>query len=168
MKFKYIVIVSLILTILTLSAVSASQEDINLTAVEDTQDSLSVDENLADDSSDVIAGEDTQEIIGDDERKDVDDYYVSYPSTVCIGATSKVGMWIEADEPTGNFTFVLNNQTFYDAPIEWDDAYEDYRHYMPICELDLQPGINNLTFKYTGDDNYNPVSKNFKINAYYF
>lgn len=168
MKFKYIVIVSLILTILTLSAVSASQEDINLTAVEDTQDSLSVDENLADDSSDVIAGEDTQEIIGDDERKDVDDYYVSYPSTVCIGATSKVGMWIKADEPTGNFTFVLNNQTFYDAPIEWDDAYEDYRHYMPICELDLQPGINNLTFKYIGDDNYNPVSKDFKINAYYF
>ncbi len=85
-----------------------------------------------------------------------------------MGATTKIGMWIEADEPTGNFTFILNNHTFYDAPIEWDDTYEDYRHYMYINELNLKPGINNLTFIYTGDENFKPVSKDFTINAYYF
>jgi hypothetical protein len=169
MKFKYIILVSLILAILTLNAVSASQDDMNLTAVEEVQDSLAVDENLADDSPEVIASEDTQEIIGDDDnRKEVDDYYVSAPSRVCTGATSKIGMWIEADDLSGNFTFSLNNQVFYDAPVEWDDDYEDYRHYLHINELNLQPGINNLTFKYSGDYNYKPVSEDFTIDAYYF
>ena len=45
MKFKYIILVSLILAILTLSAVSASQDDSNPTAVEETQDFLSIDES---------------------------------------------------------------------------------------------------------------------------
>ncbi len=79
MKFKYIILVSLILTILTLSAVSASEDDSSLTAVEETQDALSVNEDLVDDSSEPIASEDTKDVLSDDERREVDDYYVSAP-----------------------------------------------------------------------------------------
>lgn len=165
MKFKYIILVSLILAILTLSAVSASQD---LAAVEESQNSLPIDDNLADGSSDVISSEDTQESIGDDEREEVDDYWGYVPSSAAMNSTNKIYMWIEADNPTGNFTFSLNDQIFYNAPIEWDEKYEDYRHTMYLTELDLQPGINNLTLQYTGDDNYKPVSMNFKIDAYYF
>lgn len=168
MKFKYIILVSLILAILTLSAVSASQDDISLAVAEQTQDSLSIDENLVDDSSESLSGENTQEIIGDDEREEVDDYWGYAPSSAAMNSTNKIYMYIEADDPTGNFTFSLNNQIFYNAPIEWNEQYEDYRHTMYLNELDLQPGINNLTLQYTGDDNYKPVTMNFKIDAYYF
>lgn len=168
MKLKYLIIVSLILTILTLSAVSASQDDSNPTAVEETQDFLSIDENLVEDSSEVIANANTQESIGDDNREEVDDYWGYAPSSAAMNSTNKIYMYIEADDPTGNFTFSLNNQIFYNAPIEWNEQYEDYRHTMYLNELDLQPGINNLTLQYTGDDNYKPVTMNFKIDAYYF
>ena len=150
MKLKYLIIVSLILTILTLSAVSASQDDSNPTAVEETQDFLSIDENLVEDSSEVIANANTQESIGDDNREEVDDYWGYAPSSAAMNSTNKIYMYIEADDPTGNFTFSLNNQIFYNAPIEWNEQYEDYRHTMYLNELDLQPGINNLTLQYTG------------------
>ena len=168
MKFKYIIIVSLILAILTLSAVSASQDDGNLTVAEETQDSLSVDENLADDSSQVISSGDSQEILGEDERREVDRYYVTAPSSTRIDEKVRIGMWFEADNATGNFTFILNDETFYNAPIEWDDSYKDYRHYLYLNEIDLKPGLNNLTFKYTGDENYKPVIEDVTINATYF
>lgn len=122
MKFNRFILVSIILlAILTLGAVSASD---NLTATEDTQDSV-----LAVEDNDLIADDSVQEIVGEDEvGNNITKFDVVFPDSVKAMEYSKFSVY--APNGTSGEITVYRDGDDYDS----EDIYGG--------------GITNKSFKF--------------------
>ena len=183
MKIKYLIIVSLILAIITIGAVSAADDADALAVEDDTGDTVSqVDE------VDVVAeGEGSDELVdpGDgleNEKKDLE-MYVDIPNDVAFNnedAIIDLKSW--DNDVTGNITVkiinddetesVIYNQEispyssgYYDDDNNWIDDPKGGNSIL-IKDLNLKPGVYNFVVSYDGDDNYYPFTKEGTMNYY--
>lgn len=157
MKLNKLMMVSLLfLAIITLGAVSASEND-NLTASE-----IAIDDSFGDD---VLAVEENS-LISDDDRRDA---YVEFhfPEQVRNGER----WWDDYDyqyvafyddDIGGNVSLLIDNEVADSQSVE---SYGYYFEDIKLYDLGLAPGLHNITVNYSGDDSYRPfvINRTFEL-----
>ena len=160
MKLKHLIMVSLIMAIITIGAVSAA-DDADALAVEDqTEDTIdsSVEE------VDVIADEDDDMGEGDDTG--YDDYFydmIDVPRYVDYGGDKNITFTI-ADDAKGNLTVQTYNEEYEEDSFIFDETFNVVNGKAIIPLKSFKLGGHNLKFKYVGDYQ-NKVDNTF--NNYY-
>ena len=188
MKIKHLIIVSLILAILTIGAVSAS-EDISQDIIsEDTseevisQDCLDDDLTASDDEQeidsndeDTISSCDLTDKVSTDERRNVT-YEINIPKSVRAGPIGvndeemtaldlrncAIHYFFMDGDASGNFSILIDNKQVFTAPI---NRYT--RDYFNLNNLNLAYGIHDVQVKYAGDENYLPFNVTGSYEYYY-
>ena len=154
MKIKYLILVSLILAIITIGAVSASENADDVTAMEDTEDTIAAsveNEDLSSDSADI------DDTIG--EGKEIDMKVTDVPKTVKYGEAIPCNVSINNEDATGTVYVYVDS---YD-----DDDREEYDigdEFDGDCEYSSGVytfGNHTLFVKYSGDENYTSKILNF-------
>ncbi|WP_298521302.1 Ig-like domain-containing protein [uncultured Methanobrevibacter sp.] len=154
MKIDKIILISLLLLILTLGAVSASQD----TAISDNVTSA--------DDVDIVADDD------DDGEEDFDEYEygtgtvnpnveVNWPDEIKAGEFAQITFKLPEDMKSKVLLFINNERV---------DSGQDARANLPYEVFIDEFGKNTVKFQFYGDDKYSPVakSKTYNINDYYF
>ncbi|WP_407392370.1 Ig-like domain repeat protein [Methanobrevibacter sp.] len=161
MKISKIMIVSLLLlAVMTLGAVSATDE---LTANE-TQDSL----ELSVDDADIITDDDIGgEILSDDEKEDVE-YEDPYLPDVRAGPEYSYEEYYDdfnfriSFYAEGDYSILVDGDEVNSGTVDYDDIEFD------LSTLDLTYGIHDLKFIYSGDDGHNGFTYEDQFEYYYF
>ena len=142
MKIKYMIIVSLILAIMTIGAVSASQDfisdDGNLTA--STEDSVE------------ISSEELDDLIADDDVGDEEGLITDYDYSVDMNDEFLVGRAIYGSVSLPEDASGTASVTIDDNSPEESEIY-DGRCYF-YWKGDLERGSHNCLIRYAGDDKY--------------
>ena len=176
MKMQYLLIVGLILAILTIGAAGASQDADELAVDDDAGDVVS----LADDE-DVIAEDSGDDTIGEKEDPDfhvdfpeddvgIDDKYASIDVKVLDStATGNVTVKILDGE---NETLIYTEEIVPFIPGHWDEVTDKYvdssgGNSILIKDLNLKPGVHNLSVSYTGDENFNSCTEYGTLTCYF-
>ena len=166
MKIKYLIIVSLILAILTVGAVSASEDADNLTVSDDIDDEISQVKEI-----NVIAEDNTDDNLGGD-KNDID-YEIHCNDE--IAGPSFGGEWADFngfisvnfyDYTDGNLTISIDNKQVYNGKALYTPDY-DTVHKVYLNQLDLEIGTHTATFNFTGDEYYNPFNIEREFEYYY-
>lgn len=167
MKFKKIMLITLLLlAILTIGAVSASDEisDENLTVSEEA------DMIQASDSDDLSSQDDMEELLTD-ERKEVD-YDIKIPESVRSGDLEEyeykypsISYYFYDYDVTGNFSILIDNKTYYTAPVTGYFNTQDRE--FALNNLNLTYGTHFVQVKYDGDEKYLPFNKTGYFDYYY-
>lgn len=184
MKRKYIIIVGLILAIMTIGAVSAS-EDVasdDISASDEGADIEEVSLDEAPQTDEIIESENDDSLgstevnqIGDPDGRMNSTHRVEIPEDIRIGKDSwdedirydyvaavfsdydiggTVSIWIDNEERY-NSTVIPGSYGGYDA------------NYFKVSDIGLTAGIHNVTVKYSGDENYLPFEENGSFELYY-
>lgn len=171
MKIKYILIVSLLLAILTLGAVSASDDVDNMTAVDDavvtsTNDVAKTVSQVED--SDSVAGNNSgDEVLSGEQEVNYDPII---PDDIRIGdwgdeeyyRETYVGVRFNDYDISGDVEFYVDDELkSTQSAVYYDEARFD------LLENNIGVGLHNITIKYLGDDNYAPFEINHKVELYY-
>ena len=176
MKLKHILIVSLILAILTIGAVSASDDADNLTAVDDTA-AISTDDVAQTVSQveevDVIAEDtsDVSEVLGDDRSNIGFDIYcydqIAGPSFDGEGGDYDKQIRISIyDYSEANVTMFLDGNKTDSFPA-YEVYYDTDSHFINLRDYDLSFGMHSARFVFDGDDNYKPFDITKEFEFYY-
>ena len=149
MKVKYLVIVSLILAILTIGAVSAS---------EDVSDDLAVDEGAdieqAPVDEEIVASEDT-DVIAD--KGDDIDFYINDEDVIIWGSDDDED-WVVSlenngeEDVTGNLDLAADGKSFYNKNIAIGAGYEFNLWADDLPDLPVGTYLLTVTFTPTGED----------------
>lgn len=154
MKIKYLILVSLILAIITIGAVSASENADDVAAMEDTEDAIATSVENEDLSSD---GADIDDTIG--EGKEIDMKVTDVPKTVKYGEAIPCNVSINNEDATGTVYVYVDSDDDEDMG-EYDIGDE----FDGDCEYSSGVytfGNHTLFVKYSGDENYASKILNF-------
>ena len=177
MKIKYLILVSLILAIITIGAVSAADNADALAADNDAGDAISqVDEE------DVVAdGENLGDEPTEDTQKEVNKY-VDIPEKAMVDGEYGITVTVYDQDITGNITVKMINgeeetEIYSEKIIPYKSGYYDEElgdyiystgvNFIPIKDLGIQPGKYNLKVSYDGDENYLPFNVTGTLNYYF-
>ena len=165
MKIKYLILVSLILAIITIGAVSAA----------DNADALAAD----DDTGDAISQVDEEDVVADGENPGDEptiDEKIESEYTVDINdgdeldaGEDSIGVEIENHDATGNVSIAFNGTVKYNQPVmpySYDEETESEEggNYLDLSTLEgLETGIYRIQVNYTGDSKYLPFSENYTV-----
>ena len=166
MKIRYLILVGFVLAILTMGAVSASQDCDNMTQTDNAVDVVSDIEEVdvgVDESDDVIGGT-------ADPR-----YNIVYPKEMRMGPDTvdesgqrltsvKVSFYDE--DITGNVECYVDNEYVGTSEAVYDWSGEDGVKFT-LSNLGLASGLHNVTIKYSGDDRFAPFEENMTFELYY-
>jgi hypothetical protein len=166
MKIKHLIIVSLLLAILTIGVVSASEDVDDLTA--DNDDSMSVDDGDAVVQDDEGENEDQR---SDDVDVTLNDYDEdSGEGAIDLSEDTDLAEIDVAKDATGNVSVIFvdgeNQNTVFEKDIsqlgtEFDNESEIGSYFLKLGELDnfadLTFGSYYVIIKYAGDDKYQPA-----------
>ena len=183
MNFKKLMLVAFVLlVILTLGAVSASDTGDNLTAIDDGGDSLSAFETPLDDGGTILSDDLDDDWNGTDFDDDLDDdwngtdfdddfdddldnefsYYFDL-NTVYMDSDDYeeiVEYWFD-DDVTGTVAILLNGVEIYNSTIESGEyvyLYGDDFNFDGLESDWFEYGVHELEFRYSGDENYDGFS----------
>ncbi|MDO5815217.1 MAG: hypothetical protein Q4Q18_06230 [Methanobrevibacter sp.] len=171
MKFKKIMLITfLLLAVLTIGAVSASDDvsDENLTVSDGGDDAIVPDDDL-------VSSCDVDDEIGDDQRENISTY-IHVPESVRAGELDEYDVednfvvtcdfyWV-GDEPTGNFSVLIDDKQVYTDLVS-DHYYYNYNPCFELNKLNLGFGNHTVQVKYGGDDNYLPFTETRTYELYY-
>ena len=155
MKIKHLIMVSLILAVLTIGAVSAAEEAEDVTAMENTEDTIITSVENEDLSSD---GEDMDETVG--EGKEIDMEVTDVPKTVKFDEAIKFNVSINDADATGKVYVYVDYESYWNK--ESYDINESFDGKCQYSDGVSSFGNHTLYVKYSGDDNY--ASKVLKFN----
>lgn len=180
MKIKHLIIVGLILAILTIGAVSASEDADNL-AVEDDGDALAVDDADAIAADEEGSGEDT--LADPEDTRSEADKYVYIPEEVSAdNEEESIIMRVYDQDITGNLTVKIlgdeENSTVYNEeiiPAERGYYDDDYNwidgtggNFLLIKDLNLKKqGTYKFEVSYAGDENFKPFTEYGTLDYYF-
>ena len=154
MKIKYLILVSLILAIITIGAVSASENADDVTAMEDTEDTIAAsveNEDLSSDSADI------DDTIG--EGKEIDMKVTDVPKTVKYGEAIPCNVSINNEDATGTvYVYVDSDDDEYMRGYDIGDEFDGDCEYPSGVHTF---GNHTLFVKYSGDENYASKILNF-------
>lgn len=148
MKLKYIIIVSLVLAVLTMGMVSASDDCQNNNLTDTFEDTITV---SSDEDVQTIA-DDGESVIGDEEDDSGDliddyDYEISLKSNYLESGYKYCSVYLPSDA-TGNITFNIDDEYGEVSELDRGHIYYDFN------ELGLGNGEHIMKITYDGDEIY--------------
>nr|WP_294999339.1 Ig-like domain repeat protein [uncultured Methanobrevibacter sp.] len=152
MKIKHLIMVSLILAIFTIGAVSASEDVDDVTAMNDAEDTIvdSVEnENIVSDSSD------KGETVGAD--KEIEMEVTDVPKTIKYGEFISCNVTIKNDDACGTLSLYVDND---DNPSEYS-VEGGFNEECGFLYSITRFGNHTLFVKYSGDSNYADKNMSF-------
>ncbi|WP_458404855.1 Ig-like domain repeat protein [Methanobrevibacter sp.] len=168
MKFKKIMpIMFALLVILTITAVTATQDIDNITA-EDAPDELL---ELETGDIDTATQTDEKEVLAGDISPNYN-IYPPYPGVYGDGSEDDAEIYFYNTDATGNITISINDEepVYNEEVIPWiyDEYYEDYSggNFFNFGGVKFNLGENKMTFTYTGDEKYQGFSEEYIIDYY--
>ncbi len=178
MKRKYLIIVGLILTFLTIGAVSASEDTAldDISASDEGADIEDVPLNEAPQTVEIIGNADAgdSDVLEDPAERALPSYHISVPDDVRMGGNGfdederfdyAAVLFFDYDIGGSVSIFVDEELKYNENAYQSDDAY--YANQLKLSNLDLPAGTHNLTVKYSGDENYLPFEENRSFEIYY-
>lgn len=175
MKMKYLLLVSFILAIITIGAVSAVDEGDAL-AVDETGDEMSQIEEVdvvTEDLGETDSGDDT---IGAPEQSL--SYYLETPSEKIRADEdiSSIGALVYSSDATGNITVKIDDGegekiVYNEKIVPYSLDYETYiatgGNKILIKDLNLKPGTYDYVIGFDGDETYKPFNFTGSFNLYF-
>lgn len=163
MKYEKIMLITMVLlAILTIGAVSASEDtsDDNLTAAQqpDVVETSPIDDTIASDDVDELKTDNREEV----------EFYITIPESVRVGDLTDYDIDPPAVEysiisdATGDLTIEIDNKTYYRTVL---NGYDDY--YFNLNDLDIIYGTHLVQVKYAGDANFLPFNYTKNVDFYY-
>lgn len=170
MRFKYLIFMSLVLTILTLSSACASDNCDNLT-MDDDVESVAVDDvdvvEVSNDHDDLSTSE--NEVVGEGDL--YLHHYLYYPVKVIANTNSKIDFAVYSDSPgaTGNVSLYIddNDEPIYNQPVKYyrENSYDIITegNFIYLKDYKFEYGKHTAILKYTGDDKYKSFSETWNF-----
>ena len=170
MKLKYLILISLTLTILTLSSACATDNSDNLTVCDDI-------ENVAADDLNIVEASDDRDNLATSENDVVSegdrylDYYLDYPVEVIPNSSSRIAFAVYSNSPgaTGNVSLYIDGSDvpIYNQPAKYykENSYDliSDGNFIYLKNYQFTYGNHTAMLKYFGDDTYKSFNKTWNF-----